>query len=64
MSVFYSSGSKLVFSVVYSYACYLFSVSPAYPEHVELKPDIREDQLIPGFIFKELMLEVSQNCLC
>ena len=40
------------------------SVSPAYPEHVELKPNIREDQLIPGFIFKELMLEVSQNCIC
>ncbi|CAI8605727.1 unnamed protein product [Vicia faba] len=33
-------------------------VFPGYPRHVVLKPEIREDQLLPGFIFKELMLEV------
>ncbi|XP_004498513.1 structural maintenance of chromosomes flexible hinge domain-containing protein GMI1 [Cicer arietinum] len=33
-------------------------VFPGFPEHVELKPKIKEDQLLPGFIFKELMLEM------
>lgn len=63
---FNSLGNKLVFSVVYS-LCLLFvlySVFPSYPKHVILKPEIREDQLLPGFICKELMLEVSQSCIC
>ncbi|XP_058724701.1 structural maintenance of chromosomes flexible hinge domain-containing protein GMI1 isoform X2 [Vicia villosa] len=33
-------------------------VFPSYPKHVILKPEIREDQLLPGFICKELMLEM------
>ncbi|KAI5394106.1 structural maintenance of chromosomes flexible hinge domain-containing protein GMI1 isoform X3 [Lathyrus oleraceus] len=33
-------------------------VFPSYPKHVTLKPEIRDDQLLPGYIFKELMLEM------
>ncbi|XP_020206099.1 structural maintenance of chromosomes flexible hinge domain-containing protein GMI1 isoform X2 [Cajanus cajan] len=33
-------------------------VHPGFPNCAELKPKITEDQLIPGFIFKELMLEM------
>ncbi|XP_045808734.1 structural maintenance of chromosomes flexible hinge domain-containing protein GMI1 isoform X2 [Trifolium pratense] len=38
-----------------SFPCRVF---PSSLKHVDLKPEIREDQLLPGFIFKELMLEM------
>ncbi|KAK2453121.1 En/Spm transposon [Trifolium repens] len=33
-------------------------VLPSSVKHIELMPEIREEQLHPGFIFKELMLEM------
>ncbi|CAK8570173.1 unnamed protein product [Lathyrus sativus] len=44
------------FPLSLTFPCRVF---PSYPKHVTLKPaEIRDNQLLPGFIFKELMLEM------
>lgn len=39
----------------------LMSVTPGSLDHVRPRPPFPENQLFPGFVFKELILEVTYN---
>lgn len=37
---------------------HIFSVYPGYLKNVEMQPPLRENQLLPGYVFENLALEV------